>query len=311
MDSRRNDGAISHFVGKSLRGGGARAPAYSPFMQRAGVPSVASLCVGLLSTAIASGCAHLPSVVEAADEPTLAPARPDPIWVPPPGRGRLDGKSHAARIEESLRCEQDGRPLLQIDPREAWAWLKGCVRAGRFTELRSLLDGPWDALLRHHPEAPSLIARIVAERGGDVETDLQLLRARRIPLFTVEQALADPDSYRGQLVLVRARVTARSRKRIELEPIVVVSGREPIVTRAGAGAGPEATLCRRPPPSFDVGTGARLVARTPSPERFLAPDDVIVALARFDALTSSGDGEEPTAELTLLDWHRPHPRLSF
>lgn len=222
--------------------------------------------VAVLLAVVAGGCAHAPSPPPACVAPPTAP----PIYVAP--------------AAQSLACERDARPLLSVDRREAWEWLKACVRAGRFIELRSLLDGEWDALLRHQPDAPSLLLRIVAERGGDVDRDLALLRERRIPLFTLAQALADPDLYRGRLVVARARVASRSPRRIVLEPTVVVAARA--VT-------------------FDVESGTRLVAHTTTPDPFLAPDDVIVLLARFEALAPDGDDGGATAQLTLVDWQRP------
>ena len=64
----------------------------------------------------------------------------------------------------------------------------------------------WNQELRSRPEAAALIAKVVAQRGGSVEGDLRLLNEQRLPIFSLAAAMAQPDTYKGRFILVRAQV---------------------------------------------------------------------------------------------------------
>lgn len=258
------------------------------------------LCLALVMVA---GCAHGRDVrLEETPVGTGVIERPDaPEWVPPPGVE--DPKDHAARALASERCELNGRPLMAVDDEEAWQWLRACVEAGRFTALRSLLEGPWDPLLRGRPDAPELLARIIALRGGDVDKDLGLLHARRIPLFALRQAAAQPALYRGHYVVVRARMRPVRADRVLIDESRLVGTRRGAVSwrLVGGWRLPQ----RRPAPNVEVPTGARALGQLPAPDPFV-PEEPVIVLARFDGLD---DAQHPT--LTVLAWHRPHPGLAY
>jgi hypothetical protein len=57
------------------------------------------------------------------------------------------------------------------------------------------------------PDAALLLAHVMAVRGGDVENDLRLLRRRKMPVYSLQAALAEPESYKGRAVILRG--TAR------------------------------------------------------------------------------------------------------
>src|SRR4051812_44066627 len=65
----------------------------------------------------------------------------------------------AAQVEAPARCAQAA--ASSDDP---WKRLWACVQEGRFTALRELLSGAWDADLKSRPDAPLLILRVIAER---------------------------------------------------------------------------------------------------------------------------------------------------
>jgi hypothetical protein len=61
----------------------------------------------------------------------------------------------------------------------------------------------WAADVARLPDAALLLAHVMAVRGGDVENDLKLLRRRKMPVYSLQAALAEPDSYAGRAVVVR------------------------------------------------------------------------------------------------------------
>ncbi len=70
-----------------------------------------------------------------------------------------------------------------------------------------LTRGVWDQELQTRPDAPRMIAKVVAMRGGDVEGDIPLVQKSRVPLFTLAAALRQPDVYKGRWVLVRGALS--------------------------------------------------------------------------------------------------------
>ena len=154
----------------------------------------------------------------------LACATPEPIATPAPQAGptRLeaspkspppfDAKGFAATQLTPLECEKGARQLYELRPDQGWAALVACVDRsrwprGEFTQLELLTRGAWDLELQTRPEAPRLIAKVVALRGGDVEGDIPLVQKSRVPLFTLAAALRQPDVYKGRWVLVRGALS--------------------------------------------------------------------------------------------------------
>src|SRR4051812_2026604 len=115
------------------------------------------------------------------------------------------GVDFAEVVNAPERCEADARARLPSPA--AWQDLWACVNSGHFTALRQLLSGAWDRDLQTRPDAPLLVLRVIAARGGNVDGDLRLLHDRRVPLFSLSQALARPELYRGAFVIVRATLS--------------------------------------------------------------------------------------------------------
>lgn len=139
-----------------------------------------------------------PSVIEGG---TIAPA-PPPIT----GGDLSDPGAYAARFRRSETCEQAARNALAVSRDKAWEVLRACVKRGQFTLLRRLLDGGWDAELQSRADAGLLIVQVIAARGGDVDGDLNPIRQRRVPLFSLAAAVDNPALYKGRLVVLRASI---------------------------------------------------------------------------------------------------------
>jgi len=146
---------------------------------------------------------------------TVSCATTEPIAVatPPPGPTRMHAVAFnpAAFAKEQLspsECEKAARELRQTQPNDAWAALVACAQRdrwprGEFTVLDRVTGGFWDDDLQRRPDAPWLIARMIAQRGGDVEGDILVAQKSRVPIFTLAAALRQPDVYKGRWVIVR------------------------------------------------------------------------------------------------------------
>jgi hypothetical protein len=255
----------------------------------------AGICLLLL----ASGCAH----VNPNEEPVA------PVQAPTDPFTDGQGIDFAVRVEGSSRCEQAARSLLPGTPDQAWRALWACVCDGHFTALRNLTDGAWDHELQTRHDAPLLVARVIAQRGGDVESDLRIIHDRRVPLFGLHQALARPDQLRGAIVILRGKVSAGGvldETRLigqswdqPLGPIdhTVVQGTWPYDMRR--------SWIQRRGYNLDVATGTRTLAQLADP--FLDADDTVVVLGRFEGLR---DGDAWPV-VTVLEHFRPSATLSY
>jgi hypothetical protein len=252
-----------------------------------------------LALVVLSGCAL--HAEEASDPPCCAEAPPPEPSV---------GVDLAAQTERPARCAEAARQRLPIDVEAAWRQLWSCVEEGRFTALRPLLSGAWDDELRRRSDAPLLLTRVIAERGGSVDEDLPLLHERHVPLFTLAQVLGQPEQRRGALVVVRARVAAsgvldelRLVGQVDEAPM---GPAERVVTLGPWPADTRSTWLRRRSYNVDVPTGHRALARL-GQDPFLDPDDSVVILARFDGLRPG----DLWPELSVLAHFHPNARVTY
>ncbi|TSC26555.1 hypothetical protein [Corallococcus sp. Z5C101001] len=162
--------------------------------------------------ALATGCGAAHSHV-ALEDRTLTDAPPPappassarPATEQPPASPH-DARAFLARYPTPAACEGAARKLQATSRDDAWLALKLCVEAPGFTQLGAVLGSAWTEDLRVRPDAAPLIARVVAQRGGSVDGELRLLHSRKVPIFSLASAIAQPDTYRGRYVLLRAQV---------------------------------------------------------------------------------------------------------
>ncbi|MCY1077607.1 hypothetical protein [Archangium lansingense] len=251
---------------------------------------------------------------------TRAEAAPEP--------SRPGEKAFGARYATPAQCEVAARRLLASSRDEAWAALKSCVEHTHFTLLDALLRDAWAEELRVRPDAAQVIAQVVAQRGGSVEGELPRLHARKVPIFGLSAAVAQPDIYKGRYLLLRAQVAdVRSegdRPTVWLveqglgsmsreQSVGYATRRDSVRVHSGAVGGnvgllgPSnldgqlATSEREVSSStverfdnFSDETGREALGRMQKADPFFAPGKDFVVLARFDGLrvTSSSEEEE-------------------
>jgi hypothetical protein len=288
------------------------------------------------------GCATTEPI--AAPTPQAGPIRLETV---PRQAAPFDARGFAATQLTPAECEKAARQLREANPNQGWAALAACVERsrwprGEFTHLELLTAGAWDQDLQTRPDAPRLIAKVVALRGGDVEGDIPLVQKSRAPVFTLAAALRQPEVYKGRWLLMRGalseirqegtkaalvmretslRATAReiqdgSISRVDRSG--TSSARAEVQTsRYGDARGSAQvsssgrTEYSRVKQRFEnerVETGRRAVGRLPQADPFLEPEKDFLFLARFDGV-SPGRDEQPVAMLTVAAYFQPNALL--
>jgi hypothetical protein len=276
-------------------------------------------------------------------EPVIPPA-PTRLEATPRPAPSFDPRQFAAGQLTPAECESAARRLRESSPDQAWEGLKACVERsrwprGEFTHLERITSGVWDQDLQTRPDAPRLIARIIALRGGDVEGDLSMAQKSRVPLFTLAAALRQPDVYKGRWVLLRGalseikqesgksaamvhetslRATSRDvdvgpRRRTDRESNTNVRA-DVKTSHYGNASGTanmrsndrsESSTVGRKYENERVETGRQAVGKLPQADPFLEPDKDFVFLGRFDGVRP-GEDDKPVAVLTIAGYFQPN-----
>jgi len=301
---------------------------------------------------LAAGCGASHSHVTWTEEPprqeTMA-AKPPPE--PPMPSAVADPKAFAARHPNPALCEAAARRLQADSREEAWAALKACIEHTPFTQLNALLGRAWAEDLRIRPEGASLIARVVAQRGGSVTGELQYLQDRKIPIFSLSSAMDRPDTYKGRYVLLRARVADQRTEGERPTVWLVEQALGSVETNLPVGDGErsetvssfsgdlngqtqltgpgriggavtsrqrtERYSTRKHYDNISDETGREALGRLPRADPFLETRRDYVILARFDGmrLTSGGaDGDDEAPRipvLTIVSYYPPHPLVVY
>lgn len=304
---------------------------------------------------LAAGCGASHSHVTWKEEPPrqeqqdAVAQRPPPE--PPVPSAVTDPKAFAARYPNPALCEAAARRLQAESRDEGWSALKACIENTPFTQLNALLGRAWAQDLRVRPEGASLIARVVAQRGGSVSGELQYLQDRKIPIFSLSSAMDRPDTYKGRYVLLRARVADQRTEGERPTVWLVEQTLSSVETDAPAGYGEVSdslssysgdldgqtqltgpgriggtvtsrqrsarTVTRKHYDNISDETGREALGRLPNADPFLETRRDYVILARFDGMrvTSGGsdaDDEAPRIPvLTIVSYHPPHPLVVY
>jgi hypothetical protein len=173
---------------------------------RASLLPLAALCA-----ALAAGCA----------ETHPDPLQPTRVELSQPAQQQAQQQAQARRpfdagawvaMQDGARdCEQSARAIRRDNPDEGWQAMRACVEKGKFArgakfvELEQVVTN-WASELTARPDAPSLLAQLIANRGGDTDGDLVQLQDNRVPLFSLSAAMQQPAVYKGRLILLRAQV---------------------------------------------------------------------------------------------------------
>ena len=290
------------------------------------------LCV--LSVVLLSACVvAAPKPKMSADE-AFSPPPPDAPVSRAQSRAALGApKEWARQYRRDLECERAAHELEPAHGHEvAWTYLKACIEKGNFTQLKTLVEN-WEDDLKNRPEAPSMIAQIIAARGGHLRPDLEILQQKRIPVFDLTSALKQSVAFTGRyLVFVGKIAEAKTSKgKVELvlaeqtltsELASVFSGPRTGTVSSASGSGQvgfrsngilgsgsaqgsysnrstteSGRMEQRVTDVFED-TGLEVIAKVKQPDPFLTADKSLVFLVRFDGTLvtdteSTSEGEEP------------------
>lgn len=276
----------------------------------------------------------------ATGEPALVPPTPTRLQAVPPRV--FDARSFAAEHFTPADCEVGARHIRQDNPEQGWEALRACVDRtrwprGEFTQLERLTGGFWDQDLQGRPDAPRLIAKVIALRGGDVEGDIPLAQKSRVPLFTLAAAMSQPNVYKGRWVVLRGALgqvqqeggkSSATLKETSLR--ATAHDRDVGESRhsSTSARGGNVEIRRRDGDSIRMQNGARLesesyssvrrfdnersetgrqaVARLPQADPFLEPEKDFIFIGRFDGLKPGNDDNKAMAVITLSAYFSPN-----
>lgn len=167
--------------------------------------------LGWTVVVVLAGCAsNRPEKVSAAEAfgKAVAPGPSGPAVDPAetvPMNTTMSPERFIKQFQRPLECEQSARSIQRTAPDRAWAYLRACVGRGGFTQLNSVLDN-WANDLRNRSDGAVVLASILAARGGHITSDLQLLQNKRLPIFDLKSAVAQPGTYKGKYLVFVGKV---------------------------------------------------------------------------------------------------------
>jgi hypothetical protein len=257
--------------------------------------------------------------------------------VPSAPLSETEARRIARAHDHAHSCETSARAMRRRDTDRGFALMRQCILRNDFGDLEALLDSEWSEQVEAAPDAVALLAHVVAVRGGDVEADLRLLRRRKMPLYSLQAALAEPDAYQGRFILVRG--TAKGGRAVDggrelrLKETKVMAESEWVTARGSTRVATKHQGTSVDQPGIDVvgrgriddhhrsetvkveiernvsvETGREIVARLTTGEPSLEPATDFVVVLRFAGVApiENADGEtvdEPVGVIT--DYFEP------
>ena len=275
----------------------------------------------LLALLVLVACAGArPSPEDLPDKPAAVPVALAPTKsgsVSPGGKSNFNAKVWVTWQDAAADCEASARAMRDNSAEEAWQALKACIELGRFNRgpfvQLNLLTTYWEDELRTRPDAVRVVARVIANRGGDVDGDISRVQAIRMPVFTLKAALSQPEIYKGRYVIIRGRLTD-----VKLEAKSATAMLDEISMKAAdmMRMGQDTRFIR----TFDQvykardehffaenvmnPTGRKVLGRLPEADPFLEPDKEFVFVGRFDGAKASSE-EQKIGLLNVFGYYRP------
>lgn len=117
---------------------------------------------------------------------------------------KLTAREYAARFVTGAECEMEARRVVSLDERGGVALLQACLERPDFRLLEPFYAAPWREHLKDDDGLYDL-GQVLARRGGWVAEDLGLLQQNDVDLYTLAEAVEQPDQARGKPLLARLR----------------------------------------------------------------------------------------------------------
>jgi hypothetical protein len=277
--------------------------------------------VAVVSLLVLVACAGArPAREELPEKPAAAPVAlaPTPSGsVSPGGKSSFNAKVWVSWQDGAADCEASARAMRDSSADEAWQALKACIELGRFNRgpfvQLNLLTTYWEDELRARPDAVRIVARVIANRGGDVDGDISRVQMIRMPVFTLKAALSQPEVYKGRYVIIRGKLTdVKTDARSATAMLDEVSMKAADMMRMGQDARFIATRHNvfkvydehRFAENVMNPTGRKVLGRLPEADPFLEPDKEFVFVGRFDGAKASSE-DQKVGLLNILGYYRP------
>jgi hypothetical protein len=273
------------------------------------------LLVLSVSTLACVRTAPMPDVPDdqLADAPL--PVAPRPLAQPAPRK--FDAAAWVAEQRIATECEETAYALRRQAPNRAWLAMKACVELGRFRHgdkfvQIGVLVSHWADELTARPDGPRVVARVIANRGGDVEGDLLRFQDARVPIFNLAAAIAQPALYRGRLVMVHAKVSRINAEgdgaaTLNLSEVSFRSVSNFRTRVAGGGsyfAGDARFTTIDNESNVTYPTGREGLGKIPQADPFMQPQREFVFLAKYEGNRPDDSGQQ-IAILTVLSYDAP------
>lgn len=267
---------------------------------------------------VCAACVTTPPPPKMSTAEAFAPADSAPVDAAQTRAALGAPKDWARQYRRDIDCERNAHELKQHNGREvAWTYAVACITKGGFTQLESLVDH-WDEELRTRPEAPALIAQILASRGGHLRVDLEILQQKRIPVFDLNSALKQSGAFKGRYLVFVGKISELKEKKGKTELVLLeqaLGSESAMVLSNGRGYGSSGTSSgsgsakwrsngvmgsgsasgsysrsgssvsgefeQRVTDVFEE-TGQEVIAKIKQPDPFLTVDKNLVFLVRFD-----------------------------
>jgi hypothetical protein len=237
------------------------------------------------------------------------------VALPPPRK--FDAAAWVSEQRIGTECEETAYALRRQAPNRAWLALKACVELGRFRHGErfvqiGLLISHWAEELSTRADGPRVVARVIANRGGDVEGDLLRFQDARVPIFNLAAAIAQPALYRGRLVMIHAKVShinadgdgAATLNLSEVSFRSVSNFRTRVAAGGSYLAGWEHYTTIDNESNVTYRTGREGLGKIPQADPFMQPEREFVFLAKYEGNRPDDSGQQ-IAILTVLSYDVP------
>lgn len=292
-----------------------------------------SVLLAALALVFSFACAAAKPVEKMSAEEAFAPA-PSTQFAPSQAKALIGApKEWAKQFPRDLECEKGARGLEEAHGHEiAWTYVKACITRGGFTQLKTLCEN-WTEDLKTRPEAGSILAQVIASRGGHLKSDMEIVQQLRIPLFELSAAVKQSSAFKGRYLLVIGKIAeakeAKGKTELVLMEQAIGSDLTSVITGprsasvsttsgggsagwkssgiAGSGSASgnyqkttrsESGRAEMRVTDFFEETGQVVIAKIKQPDPFLRVDKNLIFLVRFDGTAvadteNTDEGDEP------------------
>lgn len=216
---------------------------------------------------------------------------PEEVFAPS-SAPRLDPAQWARQFRRPADCE------LAAREQRSFPYFAACVEVGAYHDLTVALTH-WARDLGDPKDDWRVLSRLLANRGGQVATDLPMLQEKRIPLFALGMSASQPEVYKHKHVAFIGRIdkVTKVRKGFELLVVEQVRGSQDVFVRSTTARWYQETERRV---ATTTAEGLDVYVRSQALDPFVTPGKDLLFIAVFERLRPAEDGAEPAPVVSLV-----------